>query len=111
MIESWIYPVMFVATILGALGSLLMKLGVKKSMGIKDLLNKMLIIGLVAFAMSALLVIVALKFADLAKVFPMTALTYIWVAILSSRILKENMRAEKIAAFILIIVGIIFVSV
>ena len=112
MVELWIYPLMVIATLLGALGSLFLKLGSKHlSRNLKHLLfNKILILGLSLFVLSTILVIIALKFSNLSKIFPMTALTYIWVAILSQRILKEKITREKLAAFILIIIGIIFVT-
>lgn len=111
MVEFWIYPLMVVATLLGAFGSLYLKMGSKHlERGIKNLIfNKTLIIGIALFTASALLVIIALKFGDLSKVFPMTALTYVWVAILSWRFLKEKMTREKLAAFALIVLGIFFV--
>lgn len=112
MVEFWIYLLMVVATLLGAFGSLYLKMGSKQlNKGIKNFIfNKTLIIGLVLFTVSALLVIIALKFGELSKIFPMTALTYMWVAIISWKVLKEKMTHEKLAAFILIIMGIIFVT-
>lgn len=111
MTEFWIYPLMIVATSLGAIGSVFLKLGSKHLTGVKSLiLKKELTLGVSLFTISALLVIIALKFGELSKVFPMTALTYIWVAILSSRVLKESFRKEKIAAFVLIVIGIAFVT-
>jgi len=111
MVEFWIYPLMVVATFLGALGSVFLKLGSAHLSDIKSaILNKRLILGLSLFTISAILVIVALKFGELSKVFPMTSMTYIWVAILSSKILRESFRKEKVAAFVLIIIGIIFVT-
>ena len=112
MVEVWIYPLMVVATLLGAFGSLYLKMGSRHlERGVKNLIfNKMLIAGAVLFTASALLVVIALKFGDLSKVFPMTALTYVWVAILSWRFLKEKMSREKLAAFVLIVVGIFFVT-
>ncbi len=102
---------MIVATLLGALGSLYLKMGSKQSdKGLKGLINKSLIAGLVLFFVSALMVIIALKFGELSKVFPLTAMTYIWVAIFSWKILKEKVTREKIGAFILIVIGIILVT-
>lgn len=112
MVELWIYPLMVVATLLGAFGSLYLKIGSKHlEGGIKNLIfNKTLIVGVTLFTVSAVLVIIALKFGELSKIFPMTALTYVWVAALSSKFLKEKMTREKLAAFVLIIIGIFFVA-
>ncbi|MBI2084701.1 MAG: EamA family transporter [Candidatus Aenigmarchaeota archaeon] len=100
-----------IATVLGATASIFFKLASKKVHGIKEFLhNKEFFAGGFLFAISTLFMISALKFGELSEIFPLTALTYIWVAILSVRILKENMSAVKIAGFMLIILGILFVA-
>jgi uncharacterized membrane protein len=98
------------STIVGALGSVFLKLG-SKNLKLSELIsNKMLFIGFFLFVVATILMIVALKFGELSKIFPITSLTYVWVAILSSRFLKEKMTREKLAAFALIIIGILFVA-
>ena len=110
MFELWIYPLVVLSTIVGALGSVFLKLG-SKNLKLSELIsNKMLFIGFFLFVVAAILMIVALKFGELSKIFPITSLTYVWVAILSSRFLKEKMTREKLAAFALIIIGILFVA-
>lgn len=102
---------MVIATILGALGSLYLKMGSKQlDKRLRGLINKSLITGLILFVISALMVIIALKFGELSKVFPLTALTYIWIALFSWKVLKERVTREKLMAFILIIIGIILVT-
>ena len=111
MVELWIFSLVVVSTILGAFGSFFLKLGSKKLTGIKELVsNRELFAGMVLFVFATLLMIIALKFGKLSKIFPITSLTYVWVALISWGFLKEKMTNEKIAAFILIIIGIIFVA-
>lgn len=110
MVELWIFALAALSTVVGAFGSLFLKLG-SKNLKLKDLIsNKALSVGFFLFVIATLLMIVALKFGELSKIFPITSLTYIWVAIISSRFLKERMTREKLAAFVLIIMGIFFVT-
>ena len=111
MVELWMFALVVISTVFGALGSLFLKLGSKNLKGLKELIsNKSLLLGLFLFVLATLFIIVALKFGELSKIFPITSLTYIWVAILSWKFLKESMTATKIAAFVLIIIGVIFVT-
>ncbi len=111
MAEFWVYMIVVLSTIFGANASMFLKLASRKIRGIRSMIfNNHLIAGLFLFMAAALLMIFALKFGELSKLFPVTALTYVWVAILSSKILKEKITREKLAAFILIAVGILFVA-
>ena len=60
--------------------------------------------------MGALLLIVALKFGDLSKLYPFVSLTFIWVMILSVLALGEKLNSFKISAVILVISGIILIG-
>lgn len=110
MVELWVFALAVLSTVVGAFGSLFLKLG-SRNIKLKELIsNKTLFIGFFLFVVATLLMIVALKFGELSKIFPITSLTYIWVAIISSRFLKEKMSREKLAAFVLIVLGVFFVT-
>jgi len=111
MVELWTFALVVISTVFGALGSLFLKLGSKNLKGLKELIsNKSLLLGLFLFVLATIFIIFALKFGELSKIFPITSLTYIWVAIISWRFLKEKMTKEKLAAFVFIVVGILFVT-
>ncbi len=111
MVELWLFSLVVISTVFGAFGSFFLKLGSNKLSGIKNLMaNRELLIGLFFFVFATLLMIIALKFGELSKIFPITSLTYMWVALISWKLLKEKMTNEKTTAFILIVIGIIFVA-
>lgn len=110
MVELWTFALAVVSTVFGALGSLFLKLG-SRNLKVRELIsNKSLLLGLFLFVLAAIFIIFALKFGELSKIFPITSLTYIWVAILSWKFLKEKMTKGKTAAFVLILLGIFFVT-
>lgn len=111
MVDPWVFALVAISTVFGALGSLFLKLGSRNLKGLKELVsNKSLLLGLFLFVLATIFIIFALKFGELSKIFPITSLTYVWVAVLSWKFLKEKMSKEKIAAFVLIVVGILFVT-
>ena len=84
-----------------------MKKGSKAfNMKIKDQIRNIpLIAGVILFGLSAIFYMYALRLERLAVLYPLTALAYIWVAILSIKYLKERMNIYKWLGIILIIAG------
>ena len=110
MVELWVFALAVISTVFGALGSLFLKL-VSKNLKVRELIsNKSLFLGLFLFVLATIFIIFALKFGELSKVFPITSLTYVWVAVLSWKFLKEKMTKGKTAAFLLIVMGVFFVT-
>ncbi|MBN1792528.1 EamA family transporter [Candidatus Woesearchaeota archaeon] len=103
---------MIISTFMGAIGSLLIKKGVKSTGDDvwSYLLNFRLVSGLAIFALSAFIYIILLKFADLSLLYPVTSLSYIWVIFLSKKFLGERINAYKISGIALIMLGIIFIT-
>src|SRR3989344_6489309 len=60
--------------------------------------NYNLLLGLFLYGIGAALFILALKFGDLSATYPLVSLTFIWVMLISSFILKENINGFKISA-------------
>ncbi|MEM2121187.1 MAG: EamA family transporter [Candidatus Woesearchaeota archaeon] len=100
-----------IATLMGAFGSLYLKFGSKKSISIKNIFkNYEIIIGFLLYGGSTIPFIIALKFGELSFVYPLTALSYVWVILLSRKYLNESITKNKILGIILIMLGIIFIS-
>ena len=68
------------------------------------------LLGLAAYALSTLLWLMALSRADLSYVYPFTALTFVLVMLASSLVFKETISSLRAVGFLLICVGIVFVS-
>lgn len=59
------------------------------------------------FVVAVILIILALKLEALSVVFPVTALTYVWVMLLSHQFLAEKINKWKVVAVVLIISGML----
>ena len=75
------------------------------------LTNYYLYIGAVLYIISAILLIIALRGGELSVLYPLVALSYVWVGILSMIILKEPMTMLKWAGVVFIIGGVSCIGV
>ena len=69
--------------------------------------NIPIILGLMLYGVGSLIMIKALKGADLSLLYPIIALSYIWVTILSALLFGEIINFYKIIGLILIICGVV----
>lgn len=108
MTELWAIPVVVGATVLGALGSLLFKMGSEAmSLDIKRLVrNYHLMGGFLLYGISALFFIFALKGGELSVLYPFVSTSYIWVCLLSVKFLHEKMNRYKWIGIVLIMLGV-----
>ncbi|MFH1386481.1 MAG: hypothetical protein ABIH50_02325 [bacterium] len=111
----------FIYTFILALGQILLKLGMNRLAGFplqnfKDVLlllpallkNPYLLIGTGLLAASFFLWLVILSWFKLSLVFPLTALTYLFVALLSYFMLGEKLFLQNYAGIFFIALGIFF---
>lgn len=100
-------------TVIGALAQVLLKFGaghlshpslLQAAMGI--LTNPYLFFGYACYGIFAALLVVALRDGELSLLYPVIALNYAWVSILSVLIFHEQMNALKIAGVTIIIIGV-----
>lgn len=102
----------FCCTILGAAAQPLMKTGAKQLGDVAHLTllglltNFPLMGGFCLYGLSALLLVLALKDGELSLLYPVIALTYVWVAILSFFLIHEQINAWKWLGIGLIVVGV-----
>ena len=68
--------------------------------------NPRLVFGYSLYGMSAVLLVLALRHGELSLLYPVIALTYVWVAILSVMVFHENMSPVRIAGIATIVVGV-----
>jgi len=105
--------VLFVlGTIIGAYGSVYLKLGAKEFNFnlIKQLRNKNVILGLFLVGFSTIIYVLLLKAERLSILYPLTSLGYVWVALFSVKLLKEKMSLPKWLGVAFIIAGIFLIS-
>jgi undecaprenyl phosphate-alpha-L-ara4N flippase subunit ArnE len=99
-------------TLVGAIGSVYLKKGARSfNLRINEQIrNKQLVLGLVLFTLSSVAYIYALSLERLSLIYPLTSLTYIWVAFASVKFLGEKMNNKKWLGIILIMLGIVLIT-
>jgi multidrug transporter EmrE-like cation transporter len=104
----------FCCTLLGAAAQVLIKFGAPKIalqpnvlrtvLGVVE--NAPLMAGLSLYGASTILLVLALRHGELSILYPVIALTFVWVAILSAIVIGEAMNPHKVAGIAIIVVGV-----
>ncbi len=110
--EPWAIMLVLIATSLGSFGPLFLKKASKDiSLDLMKLLkNYNLLIGIMFYALGTILFIPALKGGELSVLYPLVALVYVWVSLLSVRFLGERMSKLKWLGVILILCGVTLIG-
>jgi multidrug transporter EmrE-like cation transporter len=96
-------------TVIGAAAQILLKMGANQlasSNPLYMLLNPYLFSGYALYGLSTGLLILALRKGQLSVLYPVIALTYVWVTILSMAIFKESMNIYKAIGLSVIVAGV-----
>jgi multidrug transporter EmrE-like cation transporter len=99
----------FCCTILGAAAQVLMKSGANHMAepGLLGMLTNLpLMAGYTLYGISTLLLVVALKDGELSMLYPVIALTYVWVTVLSFLIFHDTLNPFKLIGIVLIVTGV-----
>lgn len=98
----------FCCTILGAAAQILMKTGANHLIpGLMGMItNVPLMAGYTLYGMSTVLLVLALKDGELSLLYPVIALTYVWVTGLSFLIFHDTVNPFKLAGIVIIVVGV-----
>lgn len=99
----------FACTILGAAAQILMKVGMSRFdpqhlSGV--LTNLPLFAGYVLYGVNTLMLVLALKDGELSMLYPIIAMTYVWVTLLSYTLLHEKPNLYKNAGIVTIVIGV-----
>lgn len=111
--QLWAMIAVILASFVGSWGTLLVKMGSEKFSFniIKQLKNYKMILGYSIYVVSSIFFIIALRGGELSVLYPMVALTYVWVSLFSVRFLKEKMNLTKWAGIIFIVVGVALIGI
>lgn len=106
--QIWAIGLVILGTLIGALGPILFKKGAGEfSLNpLKMIKNYYFVIGCFMYGLSTVPFILALPGGELSVLYPFVALVYIWVAILSIKILKEKMNLLKWLGILFILIGV-----
>jgi uncharacterized membrane protein len=110
--ELWAIGLVVFACLIGSFGPIFLKKASNKiSLSLKSIIyNRYLIAGLIFYGLSTLLFIPALKGGELSVLYPFVATVYIWVSLLSIKMLNEKMSKFKWLGILLIIIGVSFIG-
>ncbi len=113
MISPIAFNLVLAATIIGSIGALFLKIGSRKfTFNILAFIkNYKLIIGFILYGSSSIFFLAALRFGELSIIYPLVALSYVFVSIFSVWFLKEKMNKFKIIGIVLIIIGVSLISI
>jgi multidrug transporter EmrE-like cation transporter len=101
-------------TFIGAAAQVFIKLGVSTLPHVQGVVpnmlamatNPRLVSGYSLYGISAVLLVLAFRHGELSLLYPVIALTYVWVAILSVLVFHEQLSAVRIAGIATIVVGV-----
>ena len=106
-----IYLLALPMTFLGALGAFFFKRVAMKVDGLLSLFtNNELYLGGMFYVSGAILNILLLRDLQYSILYPMTAITYIWTAMISHRLLGEKMSKRALLGVVMICVGVGFLA-
>ncbi len=109
--KLWAIFLVAFCTFLTASAQLFYKLGVGKfGDTLLSMLNWQILLGLCLYGIAAVLFVVALKFGELSVLYPVIALSFVWVNLLSNWFLGEGVGFLKWLGIVLIIMGVSFVG-
>lgn len=105
---SAIYILIPVMTLGGALGAFFFKRGAQHIESVMSLLTQpQIYLGGMFYVASALLNIFVLRYLEYSVVYPLTAITYIWSAILAKICLGEIITRQKVIGIAAICIGVV----
>jgi multidrug transporter EmrE-like cation transporter len=93
---------------LGAAAQILMKTGANHfATGLLGIVTNLpLMAGYVLYGLSTVLLVLALKDGELSLLYPVIALTYVWVTGLSFVIFHDTVNPYKLAGIVVIVIGV-----
>lgn len=108
----WTIIVVLIACVIGAFGALFLKKGAGRiAFNLVELLkNKKLILGVIAYGISTVMFIPALKYGELSVLYPFVATSYLWVTLFSKWFLKEEINSWKWTGIFIILIGITLIG-
>jgi drug/metabolite transporter (DMT)-like permease len=103
-----------VCTIFGAAAQMMIKAGASSLPHVSGVLpnlvamamNGRLLAGYSLYGISTILLVVALRHGELSLLYPVIALTYVWVAILSVVVFREYLSPLRVAGVVVIVAGV-----
>ncbi|HIH11639.1 TPA: EamA family transporter [Candidatus Woesearchaeota archaeon] len=110
MIQLSSFIVVILGTIVGSIGTLLIKKGTQRFSFSRLWKSPEMWGGAALYIVSTLFYVIALRQEELSVVYPIVSFTYIWTTLLSVKFLGEKMNKFKWIALVGIILGVTMVG-
>ena len=110
--KAWVVAVAALCAVLGSIGQMLFKLGsASVELSLRSwIINIKVLGGMTLYGFSAILFIIALKHGNLSVLYPVIATSYVWVALISTRVFGEPMSLLKWLGIALILGGVTLIA-
>lgn len=106
-----IYVFVVLMTLIGSLGAFFFKQSTAEMDGLFSLLRvPKFWLGGCLYGLGAVLNVILLRFLDYTILYPVSAITYIWSLVLSSRFLGEKVTPKKVTGIALILLGVFLIT-
>ena len=113
--RRWAIALVFFSTLATASGQILIKMGTRSlSLDVLAMATNMpLIVGYCLYGLSALVLIVALKYGELSVLYPIYAMNFIWVALMSPLFFPQtdSMNILKWAGVLSVVAGVALIGI
>jgi len=108
MTSLFAVSLVLIATIIGAFGALFLKYGAEKLTRSNKwtFINIRLVFGVFLYGLSSIFFLIALKNGELSVLYPLTSLSYVWISLLSIKMLNEKMNFFKWLGIAAILIGV-----
>lgn len=101
--------VLLLSTVVTSIGNALLKIG-SKDLTLSNPFNIPLLIGVILYAFSAILFILALRSGELSVIYPLYGLNFVWISLIAMTFFDEPMPPLKWLGIGVIILGLVFIS-
>jgi len=104
----WAIGLVIFGAFIGSLGPIMLKKAAAANIhfNLSSLKNKYFVFGILIYGIATLMFFPAVKVSDLSVIYPFVSTNYIWVSLLSVKMLKEKMSKWKWFGIVLILIGI-----
>jgi drug/metabolite transporter (DMT)-like permease len=103
------FALVFICTLIGAAAQILIKSGASHLTGpgiVPMITNWQIVAGYSLYGLSTVILIFALRDGELSLLYPVIALTYVWVTVLSLLVFKETISPFKLLGIGTIVAGV-----
>lgn len=109
----WAIGLVLLGTLVGSIGPILLKKGAGKFSfnPFVQLKNRSLLAGVFTYGISSIIFIPALRGGELSVLYPTVSIGYVWVCLLSMKLLNEKMGKIKWIGLFLIILGVSLIGI